>query len=1528
MQIKYPALLALFLAPATHAADLAISGVIDGPLNSNPKAVEILVINDIADLSQCGVGFANNGGGTDGQEFTFPAVSVSAGTYLYVANESADFTAYMGFAPDYVSGAASINGDDAIELFCAGNVIDVFGDINVDGTGQAWEYMDGWAYRDADSNGDAAEFVLSDWSFSGVDALDNATTNDTSAMIFPARTFVSDGTGSGTGGDNGGDTGGDTGSGTFVPVTISDACYNCPELSTIKDPASFVDSQYYAAAIEADTNAFGATALRAAINDAITDGHIKLSYSEVWTALTKTDEDPTNPDNVLILYKGASIPKFDNGSGDHANLAGVWNREHVWAKSHGFPDDGSTNFAYTDINHLRPADRIVNSTRNNLDFDEGGNPVNNADGNFYDSDSFEPRDSVKGDVARMILYMDIRYEGESEAVNSLADLKAVDSLTGSGVPEIGRLCRMVQWNAEDPVDDIERSRNEWVYAFQGNRNPFIDHPEWVNKIYPTAACGELTGGGTGGTGGGTGGTGGSGGDTGGNTGTDLDPTTTGQNGSSPLILTGIVDATLTGGVPKAIEIYVAQDMDDLSVCGVGSASNGGGTDGEEFTFPAMAVTKGQFITIATETANFETFFGRSPDLTNGTAPNINGDDAVELFCNGEVVDVFGQIDVDGTGTDWEYMDGWAYRKAGTFAGGNVFSISDWTFSGKNALDNVANNASAAKPAPLLSYTPPSGEIFISEYVEGSSNNKALELYNPSINAVDLSAGNYAIYRFANGTSNGTKISLTGVIGAGDVYVVANGSSVSAILDVADQISGTITHNGDDAYTLTKDGDVIDSFGVVGVDPGSYWGSGDYKTIDNTLVRKASVTSGDTNTDDDFDPSIEWIALGKDNFSSLGNRSGIGAPEQGLVLGQCYDAATLISAVQGNGAVSPLDGQEVVVEAVVTFAAPALKGYFVQEQLADMDADAQTSEGLFVYANSTTGLPAEGAVMRVKGQVNEFYNRTQLNAAEVLDCGSDSVSSTSMSLPFSADTDAEALEGMLVTTTQSLLVTDHYNLAKYGEVTLSSQRLMNPTQLYVPGSEEAQAVSASNELDRILLDDVVSGSYPETLRYPAGGLTANNTLRLGDSVEPLAAIVDYAFNAYRLLPVEEPVFSQTNPRDAAPVIEQGNLSIASMNVLNLYNGDGLGEGFPTERGADSVQEYERQLAKAVAAILAMNADVTGLIEIENDGFGPQSAIAQLVNALNAEAGEGVFAFVNSGEQMGTDSIKSAFIYKAAVVAPKGDALVNLDPVFNRPPVLQNFVRLEDGAEVAVAINHYRSRICSSSSADADKDQGDGQGCFNATRTAQSQALVTWLANVAAQLEHVVVIGDLNSYAMEQPVQTIVDAGFVNAFADNHDYSYVYQGLSGSMDHALLKADMAEYLVDATHWHINADEPKELDYNVENKSEAQLVDWYSADPFRASDHDPLLITLDVPPPPVFGDFNGDRIVDMRDFFAYMLAVRFGYELDMAYDLNGDGKISMSDLGRFHTLCTYRGCLPTPPKGWQKNHSVREFIHPGRK
>ena len=178
------------------AQDLVLTGVIDGPLTGGvPKAVEIYVINNVADLSVCGVGSANNGGGSDGQEFTFPADAAVAGTYLYVASEVPEFTNFFGFAPDYTGGALAINGDDAIELFCNGVVIDVFGDINVDGTGQPWEYLDGWAYRNDNTGPDGSTFQLASWSFSGINALDGETSNATAATPFPLGTYSTTGGG-------------------------------------------------------------------------------------------------------------------------------------------------------------------------------------------------------------------------------------------------------------------------------------------------------------------------------------------------------------------------------------------------------------------------------------------------------------------------------------------------------------------------------------------------------------------------------------------------------------------------------------------------------------------------------------------------------------------------------------------------------------------------------------------------------------------------------------------------------------------------------------------------------------------------------------------------------------------------------------------------------------------------------------------------------------------------------------------------------------------------------------------------------------------------------------------------------------------------------------------------------------------------------------------------------------------------------------------------------------------------------------
>lgn len=205
----------------------------------------------------------------------------------------------------------------------------------------------------------------------------------------------------------------------------------------------------------------------------IIDDHTELSYSEVWDALRETDEDPNNPNNVILLYTGRSQGKYTNGSG-----VNDWNREHVWAKSHG--DFGTTMGPGTDLHHLRPTDASVNSTRNNLDFDNGGIEHTEALGNYYDADSWEPRDSVKGDVARMLFYMAVRYEGDSGE----PDLELNNLVNNGSAPFHGKLSVLLQWHKQDPVDHFERQRNETIYNdYQHNRNPFIDHPEWVEAIW-------------------------------------------------------------------------------------------------------------------------------------------------------------------------------------------------------------------------------------------------------------------------------------------------------------------------------------------------------------------------------------------------------------------------------------------------------------------------------------------------------------------------------------------------------------------------------------------------------------------------------------------------------------------------------------------------------------------------------------------------------------------------------------------------------------------------------------------------------------------------------------------------------------------------------------------------------------------------------------------------------------------------------------------------------------------------------------
>ncbi|WP_421384884.1 endonuclease [Bacillus salacetis] len=212
--------------------------------------------------------------------------------------------------------------------------------------------------------------------------------------------------------------------------------------------------------------------LKSALHEII-DDHRTLSYNDVWGALRETDEDPANPQNVVLLYTGRSQSKLLNGGG-----ADDWNREHVWAKSHG--RFGTAKGPGTDLHHLRPTDTTVNSSRSNLDFDNGGSPHSEAEGNFYDRDSWEPRDEVKGDIARMLFYMAVRYEGDDGEV----DLELNDLVENGSSPLFGKLSVLLKWNEMDPVDQGEIRRNEIIFEkYQGNRNPFIDHPEWAEMIW-------------------------------------------------------------------------------------------------------------------------------------------------------------------------------------------------------------------------------------------------------------------------------------------------------------------------------------------------------------------------------------------------------------------------------------------------------------------------------------------------------------------------------------------------------------------------------------------------------------------------------------------------------------------------------------------------------------------------------------------------------------------------------------------------------------------------------------------------------------------------------------------------------------------------------------------------------------------------------------------------------------------------------------------------------------------------------------
>ena len=483
--------------------------------------------------------------------------------------------------------------------------------------------------------------------------------------------------------------------------------------------------------------------------------------------------------------------------------------------------------------------------------------------------------------------------------------------------------------------------------------------------------------------------------------------------------------------------------------------------------------------------------------------------------------------------------------------------------------------------------------------------------------------------------------------------------------------------------------------------------------------------------------------------------------------------------------------------------------------------------------------------------------------------------------------------MLARMPQTLTVTEHFQLGRFGEVRMSvGGRLPEPTNVVEPGPA-AIALQAANALKQIVVDDALQTQNPDPILFGRGGqpLSASNTLRGGDTATGMVGVLTYTWagnaasgNTWRLRPINAlgggvPDFQPANPRPASAPARGADVDIrvAGMNLLNFFDdldttGDncrgGLTGAVMDCRGANSPVELQRQTAKTVAAVTGGGADVVGIAEIENDGYGTTSAIQYLVDKLNASAGAGTYAFIDADaatgqtDALGNDAIKVGFVYKPAVVTPVGHTAALNSVAFvnggdgdprNRAALAQAFEDRATGARFVASVNHFKSK---GSACDA-PDTGDGQANCNQVRVNAAKLLTQWLKSdpTGTGDPDALIIGDLNSYAKEDPIDAIKAAGFTNLIEDRIGagaYSYVFDGEWGYLDHALANDSMSSQVSDVAEWHINADEPSVLDYNTDFKSAGQVASLYSPDQFRISDHDPVIVDLDLKVPYDFSGF----------------------------------------------------------------------------
>lgn len=850
---------------------------------------------------------------------------------------------------------------------------------------------------------------------------------------------------------------------------------------------------------------------------------------------------------------------------------------------------------------------------------------------------------------------------------------------------------------------------------------------------------------------------------------------------------------------------------------------------------------------------------------------------------------------------------------------------------------------AASMAPAAN-----AELIISKYVEGSANNKAIELTN--IAGHEISLDGYQVALSSNGKGFGSHLDLSGrKLPAGGMLVIANPRASKQIIDVAD-IKDTVTYfNGNDPVAVFKDGVMFD---VVGDKESGKFG------VDKTLIRKSLIPSTRYNPED-------WESKPKDYINGLGGIGGLGGVSSGTETETTSPQAIrkTIPELQGEGWESPFtdvanrkfkSDETFVVEGVITAVQDYLSkdlpaGIYIQDMKGD--GNPKTSDGIFV-ATPTEGLHV-GDVVDVTGPVEERYGWTMIPATSV--AKNESKRGTFQNtiierLNSDVDFDAtlERYEGMAVELDSALdmRLTNtfgfDYGPRRYNAVLSQGQVNVHPNQHNAPVNHDdvidtdSERQADCNQDKKLIVETLrkISSGSSENVPWLEAVNPEQNYVRIGDGVTGLTGVIGYSYGDYRLFAtntITSDELIRHNPRTDQPVLKEGgDLRVASFNVLNYFTSDHAGGNpnpFGKSRGAKSFEEFELQGDKIAVAIAAMDADIVGLMEVENNGFDSSSAIHHLVAKINASLTDESKHYVyispedESIESIGTDVITNHVIYRAnkltleqyrIIPMPQQHApevrgvdrdgkekVVEDGHNYQRESVSPTFKINGTDESITVSVNHFKSKGSSCWEDAAPKEEGgqggknpDNQGNCEAFRVSASYYLGEELAKIDG---HKIILGDLNSYASEDPVMVLTNRskatddyvikaardtyiggtkdqlgdvlhkeqgfvvkdsyGYISAVSIYHpySYSYVYSGETGTLDYLLMSSSLMSNFVDAIDWNINAAESKLLEYANKNNCKKGTDDcsYRASDHYRSSDHDPAILDLDFGIKPETGE-----------------------------------------------------------------------------